>query len=76
MHFRSIEKNNFELDSGEKGVTKWIDEIVWREFYKNIMFSFPRVSKDKPFQDYTNKIKWRFNEKDLKHGRMVILDFL
>ena len=60
----ALKKNNFELDSGEKGVTKWIDEIVWREFYKNIMFSFPRVSKGKPFQEYTNKIKWRFNEKE------------
>ena len=58
----ALKKNNFELDSGEKGVTKWIDEIVWREFYKNIMFSFPRVSKGKPFQEYTNKIIWRYNE--------------
>jgi deoxyribodipyrimidine photo-lyase len=62
----ALKKNNFELDSGEKGVTKWIDEIVWREFYKNIMFSFPRVSKGMPFQEYTNKIKWRFNEEEFK----------
>ena len=60
----ALKKNNFELDSGEKGVTKWIDEIVWREFYKNIMFSFPRVSKSMPFQEYTNKIKWRFNKEE------------
>ena len=58
----ALKINNFELDSGEKGITKWIDEIVWREFYKNIMYSFPRVSKGKPFQEYTNKIQWRFDE--------------
>ena len=58
----ALKRNNFELDSGEKGLTKWIDEIVWREFYKNIMFSFSRVSKGQPFQKYTNKIKWRFNK--------------
>jgi len=62
----ALKKNNFELDSGEKGITKWIDEIVWREFYKNIMFSFPRVSKGKPFQEYTNKLKWRFNEEEFE----------
>jgi deoxyribodipyrimidine photo-lyase len=62
----ALKKNNFELDSGEKGVTKWIDEIVWREFYKNIMFSFPRVSKGMPFQEYTKKIKWRFEEEEFK----------
>ena len=62
----ALKINNFELDSGEKGIIKWIDEIVWREFYKNIMFSFPRVSKGQPFQDYTKKIKWRFNEEEFK----------
>jgi deoxyribodipyrimidine photo-lyase len=62
----ALKKNNFELDSGEKGVTKWIDEIVWREFYKNIMFSFSRVSKGMPFQEYTKKIKWRFEEEEFK----------
>ncbi len=33
-----LKKNNFELSSGNIGITKWIDEIVWREFYRNIMF--------------------------------------
>jgi deoxyribodipyrimidine photo-lyase len=68
----ALKNNNFELDSGEKGITKWIDEIVWREFYRNIMFSFPKVSKGMPFQDYTKNIKWRFNEEEFdawKNGR-------
>tara|TARA_X000000368_G_scaffold152107_1_gene119852 strand:+ start:3582 stop:4997 length:1416 start_codon:yes stop_codon:yes gene_type:complete len=62
----ALKKNNFELDSGNKGITKWIDEIVWREFYRNIMFSFPKVSKGEPFQEYTTKIKWRFNEEEFE----------
>ena len=61
----ALKKNNFELDTGEKGITKWIDEIIWREFYKNIMFCFPKVSQNKPFQDYTNNIKWRYEESEL-----------
>ena len=61
----ALKINNFKLDSGEKGVVKWIDEIVWREFYKNIMFSFPKVSKGLPFQDYTKRIKWRLNQEEL-----------
>ena len=72
----ALKKNNFELDSGEKGVTKWIDEIVWREFYKNIMFSFPRVSKGMPFQEYTKKLNGALKKRSLRHGRMVIQDFL
>ena len=61
----ALKRNNFELDSNEIGIVKWIDEIVWREFYKNIMFCFPRVSKDKPFQEYTVNIKWRHDESEL-----------
>ena len=53
----ALKINNFEFSSGHIGVTKWIDEIVWREFYKNIMFSFPKVSKSHPFQDYSKAIK-------------------
>ncbi len=58
----ALKLNNFEFTSGNKGFTKWIDEIVWREFYRNIMHSFPKVSKGMPFQDYTKKIVWRFDQ--------------
>jgi len=62
----ALKINNFQLDSGEKGVVKWIDEIIWREFYKNIMFSFPRVGKNQPFQEYTNNIRWRYEDKEFQ----------
>ena len=28
----ALKLNNFELDSGERGIVKWIDEVIWREF--------------------------------------------
>ena len=62
----ALKKNNFKLDSGESGIVKWIDEIIWREFYKNIMHCFPKVSKGLPFQDYTKNIKWRFNKDEFE----------
>ena len=61
-----LKLNNFELTSGNSGICKWIDEIVWREFYRNIMHSFPKVSQNKPFQDYTDLIKWRYSKKELQ----------
>ena len=67
-----LKRNNFELISGNTGITKWIDEIVWREFYRNIMFSFSKVSRGKPFQDYTKNIQWQFDKDKLdawKHGQ-------
>ena len=62
----ALKKNNFELDSGESGIVKWIDEIIWREFYKNIMYSFPRVSMNQPFNMSTTSIQWRHNEQEIK----------
>jgi deoxyribodipyrimidine photo-lyase len=60
----ALKINNFEFSSGHTGIIKWIDEIVWREFYKNIMFSFPKVSKSLPFQDYSRAINWRYDENE------------
>ena len=71
----ALKKNNFELDSGETGIVKWIDEIIWREFYKNIMHSFPKVSKGMPFQDYTKILNGGLIKMNLRHGRPAELDF-
>ena len=60
----ALKINNFEFSSGNTGITKWIDEVIWREFYKNIMFSFPKVSKGQPFQDYSKNIQWRYNKEE------------
>ena len=60
-----LKLNNFEFNSGNSGITKWIDEIVWREFYRNIMFSFPKVGRNQPFQDFSKSIQWRFEEPEL-----------
>jgi len=62
----ALKLNNFEFTSGNKGICKWIDEIVWREFYRNIMHSFPKVSQNQPFQDYTKSIQWRHSGKELE----------
>jgi len=62
----ALKLNNFEFQTGNKGVCKWIDEIIWREFYKNIMHSFPRVSMNKPFNMSTLSIEWRHDEKEIE----------
>ncbi len=61
----ALKLNKFEFTSGNKGICKWIDEIVWREFYRNIMHSFPHVSKNRPFNLATEGITWRDSEEDL-----------
>ncbi|WP_312330879.1 cryptochrome/photolyase family protein [Acinetobacter variabilis] len=47
------------------GQQNWLDELLWREFYLQTLFDFPRVSKHQPFKQNTNKIQWRNAPEDL-----------
>ena len=46
----------------EIGVKTWINEIIWREFYKYILFHNPRVSKNHSFSEKYDKFPWLNNE--------------
>lgn len=58
-------QNQGEFLSGNKGVLAWIDELLWREFYKHILTAYPRVSKHKAFRLQTEYVPWRAAPKDL-----------
>jgi deoxyribodipyrimidine photo-lyase len=45
------------------GVTHWISEIMWREFYKNILVGFPRVCMGRAFRPETEAIRWRDDDR-------------
>ena len=62
----ALKLNQFEFAAGNNGICKWIDEIVWREFYRNIMHSFPHVSKNRPFNLATEGISWRHNKNEFE----------
>ena len=47
------------------GQQTWLDELLWREFYLQTLFDFPRVSKHQPFKKNTNRIQWRNAPEDL-----------
>jgi deoxyribodipyrimidine photo-lyase len=45
-----------------EGQQTWLNEIIWREFYRHLMFAFPSLSKSKPFQPYTDAINWHHDD--------------
>ena len=51
--------NQGELDSGNTGATTWINELLWREFYKHILVGYPRVSMARAFRPDTEALPWR-----------------
>jgi deoxyribodipyrimidine photo-lyase len=50
---------------------KWLDELIWREFYKMILWHFPHAEKY-AFKPLYDNIHWRNDEKEFEawcHGQ-------
>ncbi|KAF9361746.1 hypothetical protein BGX26_012467 [Mortierella sp. AD094] len=56
------EANKNRILSGDEGLKSWIRELAWKEFYKNILVSFPRVCMNRAFQPKTENVQWSENE--------------
>ncbi|MCO6059868.1 deoxyribodipyrimidine photo-lyase [Pseudomonas sp. MOB-449] len=55
----ALRNNQGEFDSGNPGAVTWINELLWREFYKHILVGFPRVSRHRAFRRETESLAWR-----------------
>jgi deoxyribodipyrimidine photo-lyase len=61
----ALSRNGGEFDSGNNGVTTWVNELLWREFYKHILVGYPRVSRHRAFRPETEALAWRNAPEDL-----------
>lgn len=59
----ALQANQGELDSGNAGVTTWISELIWRDFYQHLVVDFPEVCKFNAMQRHTEAFPWRKDEK-------------
>lgn len=55
----ALKSNQGEFDSGSAGAVAWINELLWREFYKHILVGYPRVSRHRAFRPETEALAWR-----------------
>ncbi|MBA1279171.1 MULTISPECIES: deoxyribodipyrimidine photo-lyase [Pseudomonadaceae] len=55
----ALATNRGELDSGNPGAVTWINELLWREFYKHVLVGYPRVSMGRAFRPETEALPWR-----------------
>jgi deoxyribodipyrimidine photo-lyase len=44
----------------------WLNELIWRDFYKHLMFHHPRLVKGENFQEKYNSLTWHNNEHDFQ----------
>jgi len=63
---RALAHNHGEFDSGNSGLVTWINELIWREFYKHILNGYPRVSRHRAFRQETEALPWRHAPDELK----------
>jgi deoxyribodipyrimidine photo-lyase len=40
----------------------WLNELIWRDFYFNILYHFPHVSEGNAFRKEYDRMEWRNNE--------------
>ena len=55
----ALQSNRGEFASGSSGAVTWINELLWREFYKHILVGYPRVSRHRAFRQETEALPWR-----------------
>lgn len=55
----ALNSNQGEFESGKTGAVIWINELLWREFYKHILVGYPRVSRHRAFRPETEALAWR-----------------
>ena len=41
-----------------KGAETWISELLWREFYRHLIFGLPRLSMGRAFKPETERLDW------------------
>ena len=44
---------------GMKLSETWLNELIWREFYKSILWNFPQVGEGKSFKQQYDRIPWK-----------------
>lgn len=62
----ALASNLGEFDSGSTGVQTWVNELLWREFYKHILVGYPQVSRHRAFRAHTEALPWREAPDDLE----------
>lgn len=55
----ALMSNHGEFETGDIGAVTWINELLWREFYKHTLVGYPRVSRHRAFRPETEALQWR-----------------
>lgn len=64
--YEALKANNFSFADEHQGVACWINELIWREFYKHLVVGFPHVCKHRAFNREYARVPWRKADTEFK----------
>jgi deoxyribodipyrimidine photo-lyase len=53
---QQVRQKNVKLDL--EGVDTWISELIWRDFYRHLLFLYPNLCKHEAFKPKTDYLSW------------------
>ncbi len=65
LRFGTVSIRELAREASEHSQT-YLGELIWRDFYFQILWNFPHVGQGKAFRADYDKIKWRDNEKEFE----------
>lgn len=54
------------LISNDSDEFTWLNELIWREFYRHLLWHFPKLCKSENFREKYNALPWPSNQKLLQ----------
>jgi deoxyribodipyrimidine photo-lyase len=57
--FQAAQQYNASNNIENEGISTWISELIWRDFYRHLLFLFPELCKHKPFKEKTDELPWK-----------------
>ena len=64
--YTAWQRNGCLLSGGESGLDSWINELVWREFYRHLIVAYPELCKHRAFRSDYENVPWRDNDSDFE----------
>ncbi|KAA8999917.1 deoxyribodipyrimidine photo-lyase [Affinibrenneria salicis] len=53
------------LERREGGAFTWLNELLWREFYRHLLVAWPALCRHRPFIGWTDRVRWSGSQQDL-----------
>lgn len=60
----AVQANDLIFPGNNPNIMCWIDELIWRDFYRNVMVNFPDICKGENYNKKYDRLKWRSNDAD------------